>query len=91
MKKIVYDKGRVKLSQLVTLHKRKEKCKSNYDNKRYRFFYWKGGIKMRKYRFNEEKFLRNFAIFTSGVTIGILIYKIATCGISWISTIGYLG
>ena len=40
-----------------------------------------------KYRFNEEKFLKNFAIFSTGLTIGILIYKIATCGIAWISTI----
>lgn len=44
-----------------------------------------------KYRFNEEKFLRNIAIFTSGLAIGILIYKIANCGIAWISTIGYFG
>lgn len=44
-----------------------------------------------KYRFNGEKFLKNFAIFSTGLTIGILIYKIATCGIAWISTIGYFG
>lgn len=46
---------------------------------------------MKKYRFNEEKFLKNFAIFTTGLTIGMLVYKIATCGIAWISTIGYFG
>jgi hypothetical protein len=44
-----------------------------------------------KYKFNEEKFLRNFAIFSSGLAIGMLIYKIATCGISFMSTIGYFG
>lgn len=44
-----------------------------------------------KYKFNEEKFLRNFAIFSTGLTIGMLIYKIATCGISFMSTIGYFG
>lgn len=44
-----------------------------------------------KYRFNEEKFLKNFAIFSTGLTIGMLIYKIATCGIAWISTIRYFG
>lgn len=44
-----------------------------------------------KYKFNEEKFLRNFVIFSSGLAIGMLIYKIATCGIAWISTIGYFG
>lgn len=44
-----------------------------------------------KYKFNEEKFLRNFAIFSSGLAIGMLIYKIATCGITWISTCGYFG
>ncbi|MEE1143587.1 MAG: hypothetical protein U0L22_08150 [Bacteroidales bacterium] len=46
---------------------------------------------MKKYKFNEEKFLKNFAIFSSGVTIGILIYKIATCGIAWMSTTGLFG
>lgn len=44
-----------------------------------------------KYRFNEEKFLKNFVIFGTGLTIGILIYKIATCGIAWMSTIRYFG
>lgn len=44
-----------------------------------------------KYKFNEEKFLRNFAIFSSGLAIGMLVYKIATCGIAWISTCGYFG
>lgn len=46
---------------------------------------------MKKYRFNEEKFLKNFTIFSSGLAIGILVYKIATCGVSFISTIGYFG
>lgn len=44
-----------------------------------------------KYKFNEEKFLRNFAIFSSGLAIGMLVYKIATCGIAWISTTGLFG
>lgn len=46
---------------------------------------------MKKYRFNEEKFLKNFTIFATGLTLGILVYKIATCGIAWMSTIGYFG
>lgn len=46
---------------------------------------------MKKYRFNEEKFLKNFAIFSSGLVIGMLVYKVANCGIAWISTIGYMG
>lgn len=48
-------------------------------------------MKKQKYRFNEDKFLKNFAIFSSGLVIGILVYKIATCGISFFSTIGYFG
>ena len=44
-----------------------------------------------KYIFNEDKLLRNIAIFSSGLAIGMLIYKIATCGISFRSTIGYFG
>lgn len=44
-----------------------------------------------KYKFNEDKLLRNIAIFSSGLAIGMLIYKIATCGISFMSTIGYFG
>lgn len=46
---------------------------------------------MKKYKFNEEKFLRNFTIFNSGLAIGILVFKVASCGIAWISTIGYFG
>ncbi len=46
---------------------------------------------MKRYKFNEEKFLRNIAIFSSGLSIGILVYKVASCGIAWISTIGYFG
>ena len=45
---------------------------------------------MKKYKFNEEKFLRNFVIFSSGLSIGILVYKVASCGIAWISTIRIL-
>ncbi len=46
---------------------------------------------MKKYKFNEEKFLRNFTILSSVITVGIVVYKIATCGISFMSTIGYFG
>ena len=46
---------------------------------------------MKKYKFNEDKLLRNIAIFSSGLAIGMLVYKIATCGIAWISTCGYFG
>lgn len=48
-------------------------------------------MKKRKMRFNPDRAFRNFAIFTTGLTIGILIYKIAINGIAWISTIGYFG
>lgn len=46
---------------------------------------------MKKYKFNEDKFLRNVTILGNVVTVGILVYKFATCGIAWISTIGYFG
>lgn len=46
---------------------------------------------MKKYKFNEDKFLRNFVILSTVVTVGILVYKVANCGIAWISTIGYFG
>ena len=48
-------------------------------------------MKKRKMRFNPDKAFRNFVILASVLTIGGLIYKIATCGISFISTIGYFG
>jgi len=48
-------------------------------------------MKKRKMRFNPDKAFRNFTILASVLTIGFLIYKIATCGISFISTIGYFG
>jgi hypothetical protein len=44
-----------------------------------------------KYRFNEEKFLRNMVGLSTVISAGIVVYKIATCGISFISTIGYFG
>ena len=47
--------------------------------------------KRRKMKFNSDKALRNFMILTTIITTGILIYKIATNGISFMSTIGYLG
>lgn len=48
-------------------------------------------MKKRKMRFNPDKAFRNFVILSSVLTIGILIYKIATNGIAWMSTIGYFG
>lgn len=48
-------------------------------------------MKKRKMRFNPDKAFRNFVILSSILTIGILIYKVATNGIAWISTIGYFG
>lgn len=45
----------------------------------------------KKMKFNSDKAFRNFAIFTTGLTLGILIYKIATNGVSFLSTIGYFG
>lgn len=42
---------------------------------------------MKKYRFNKDKFFRNFVILSNVITIGMVIHKIATCGISFMSTI----
>lgn len=46
---------------------------------------------MKKYRLNEEKLLRNVWVLSTVVLVGLLVYKVATCGIAWISTIGYFG
>ena len=46
---------------------------------------------MKKYRFNEDKLLRNVCILSTVVTVGVIVYKVATCGISFFSTIGYFG
>lgn len=46
---------------------------------------------MEKYRFNEDKLLRNIFILGTVATVGIIVYKVATCGISFFSTIGYFG
>ena len=46
-------------------------------------------MKKRKMRFNSDKAFRNLVILANVITIGLFIYKIATCGISFISTIGY--
>ena len=46
---------------------------------------------MKKYRFNEEKLLRNIVVISSIMSIGMLVYKVATCGVAWISTCGYFG
>lgn len=48
-------------------------------------------MKKRKMRFNSDKAFRNFVILANIITIGFVIYKVATCGISFISTIGYFG
>lgn len=48
-------------------------------------------MKKRKMRFNSDKAFRNFVILASVLTTVFLIYKIATCGISFISTTGLLG
>lgn len=48
-------------------------------------------MKKRKMRFNPDKAFRNFVILANVFTIGFVVYKIATCGISFISTIGYFG
>lgn len=42
---------------------------------------------MKKYRFNKDKLFRNFVILSNVITIGMVIHKIATCGISFFSTI----
>lgn len=47
--------------------------------------------KKRKMKFNPDKVFRNFTILASVLTIAFLIYKMATNGISWISTTGLLG
>lgn len=47
--------------------------------------------KKRKMKFNPDKAFRNFMILANIGTISFLIYKIATNGISFISTIGYFG
>ena len=46
---------------------------------------------MKKYRLNEDKLLRNVCILSTVISLGVLVYKVATCGIAWISTIGYFG
>lgn len=48
-------------------------------------------MKKRKMRFNPDKAFRNFVILANVITIGFVIYKIATCGIGFISTTGLLG
>jgi len=48
-------------------------------------------MKKRKMRFNPDKAFRNFVILANVFTIGFVVYKIATCGIAWISTTGLLG
>ena len=46
---------------------------------------------MKKYRLNEDKLLRNIFILSTVVTVGLIVYKVATCGVSFFSTIGYFG
>ena len=46
-------------------------------------------MKNKKWRLNKEKAFRNFVILITIITTVLLINKIATNGISFISTIGY--
>ena len=46
---------------------------------------------MKKYRINKKKVERNILVIMNVITIGLVINKIATCGISFFSTIGYFG
>ena len=52
---------------------------------------YKEDKEMKKYRLNEDKLLRNVCILSTVVTVGVIVYKVATCGISFFSTIGYFG
>lgn len=45
--------------------------------------------KKTKMKFNPDKAFRNFTVLITIVSISILVYKIATNGISFLSTIGY--
>jgi len=46
---------------------------------------------MKKYRLNEDKLLRNVCILSTVISVGAFVYKVATCGIAWVSTCGYFG
>lgn len=46
---------------------------------------------MKKYRFNPDKAFRNFTVLSTVISVGVLVYKVANCGIAWISTCGYFG
>lgn len=48
-------------------------------------------MKKRKWRINWNTVERNLFILLNIIVIGILIHKISTEGIGWISTIGYFG
>lgn len=48
-------------------------------------------MKKRKMRFNPDKAFRNFVILANVITIAVVVTKIATNGIAWLSTIGYFG
>lgn len=45
--------------------------------------------KQKKWKWNKDKAFKNFVILVTVIATGLLIYKIATSGISFISTIGY--
>ena len=47
--------------------------------------------KKRKMKFNPDKAFRNLVILANVIIVGIVIYKIATNGINFLSTIGYFG
>ena len=44
-------------------------------------------MKKQKYRFNEDKLLRNIAIISTIITGAILIHKISVLGLSCLTTI----
>lgn len=47
-------------------------------------------MKKKKFKINWNKVERNLFILVTGIVLGILIHKISTNGIDWMSTIGYL-
>lgn len=44
-------------------------------------------MKKQKYRLNSDKLFRNFVVMSTVITTGVLIVKIANCGLAWMSTI----
>ena len=48
-------------------------------------------MKKQKWVLNEDKLLRNVFILATLISVGVFVYKVATCGIAWISTTGLFG